>query len=474
MCVLGCGPQRTLPTSVSVPGRDDLIELGPNRAVSITDDVTVTVGDGVSGLLVQLSGAAGTAAYASFYLTHWWVPVSGQQQPDDLKENTSNGFMTRDAREVPGHVDWLYPNSDVETLVPGLYRMSVDGRVGALGTDRVTDGTFYARFFAHRSVDDAPCTLSVEFIFAKGLIGGTNPQMLADQLVAKMGALYKQVNISINRYWAREVPLDSADLVIDTRDPKISALAAASTALDGAKDNALHLILVNSVTQGGEPVAGYSLGLPGPYRLHTPDGQLVPNAGVLVALGEFGDPQSGGLDIAALGTTCAHEGGHYLGLYHTSELATPDSDPISDTPECRQGEGRGPCDEMSDVMYPSGGASRSILTHGQGRVMRRHPLCTVVGATPSDPDAGSTAAGPAAGRADCPQTCPAGQLCQTVTGVTACRAACDAKTPCAGSAVCTASDDGSAMVCAGGGAAPAPPASPAPAVGGGNPPPIAG
>ena len=44
------------------------------------------------------------------------------------------------------------------------------------------------------------------------------------------------------------------------------------------------------------------------------------------------------------------------------------------------------CDETTNIMYPSGGAARSLLTAGQGKIMRRHPLCRLESTGAMDPD----------------------------------------------------------------------------------------
>jgi hypothetical protein len=81
-----------------------------------------------------------------------------------------------------------------------------------------------------------------------------------------------------------------------------------------------------------------------------------------------------------MATTCAHEVGHYLGLYHTTELDGEDVDPISDTPDC--GTTTAACAATMNLMYPIGGAARQALTAGQGMVLRRHPLCRTMPAMP--------------------------------------------------------------------------------------------
>src|SRR5690606_25797474 len=112
----------------------------------------------------------------------------------------------------------------------------------------------------------------------------------------------------------------------------------------------------------------YSMGLPGPYDADRP------NAAVLISTEAYTDG-NGYLDINGLSTTLAHELGHYLGMYHTSERAGNTHDPIADSPECSQDEFSCSEEYTQNLMSSGGGAARWRFTEGQGVVMRRHPLC---------------------------------------------------------------------------------------------------
>ena len=155
------------------------------------------------------------------------------------------------------------------------------------------------------------------------------------------------------------------------------------------------------------PIAGYSLGLPGPFAAERP------TAAVLVSLAPFASAATGALDTDGLGTTAAHEIGHYLGLYHTSERDGSEHDPIGDTPECADGEVA--CADAGNVMFWTGGGGRNKLTAGQGAIMRRHPLVTAA-PVPSLP------------AADCHGPCNAGDSCVVLGGQSVCATACDPST----------------------------------------------
>jgi len=213
---------------------------------------------------------------------------------------------------------------------------------------------------------------------------------------------------------ASALPLDGGRLSAASLLMLQSALRAG-----GARADAVHLVVVRGLDDGGDDVAGYSLGLPGPFSADRP------TAAVLVSAATYRS-SSGALDTDGLGTTAAHEIGHYLGLYHTSERDGSAHDPIADTPECAAGDSA--CPDAENVMFWTGGGSRHLMTAGQGAVMRRHPL--VVAAAPPRPAA-----------ATCANPCNAGDTCVLLGGISECATACDpVAMPCT-SGRCALSDD---------------------------------
>jgi hypothetical protein len=67
-------------------------------------------------------------------------------------------------------------------------------------------------------------------------------------------------------------------------------------------------------------------------------------------------------DPAVLAHVMAHEGGHWLGLFHTSEI-TGTLDQMPDTPEGQAGN--------TYLMYPAVGGGTTISS-GQAAVLRNH------------------------------------------------------------------------------------------------------
>jgi hypothetical protein len=94
--------------------------------------------------------------------------------------------------------------------------------------------------------------------------------------------------------------------------------------VDPAGDRAITYFMVQEITDAdGATILGLSGGPPGTAAVGGTS-----KSGVVVTVSDFAsDPD----EIARI---MAHEGGHFLGLFHTTEKDGSKSDPLSDTPEC--------------------------------------------------------------------------------------------------------------------------------------------
>jgi hypothetical protein len=107
-------------------------------------------------------------------------------------------------------------------------------------------------------------------------------------------------------------------------------------------DNSLHLFLVDDILQGGQSgfkTVGIDGSIPGPS---TVGGTIM--SGAVVSVADVGHESvagacSGAVDISRCGAdsvalVAAHEAGHWLGLYHTTEKGGAVFDPVADTGTC--------------------------------------------------------------------------------------------------------------------------------------------
>jgi hypothetical protein len=138
----------------------------------------------------------------------------------------------------------------------------------------------------------------------------------------------------------------------------------------GAANTALDVFFVADIdSRGGGDVGGISGGTPVPFGMHG-----TPGSGVAIATDMF--LASG--DTRALGRTLAHELGHALGLFHTTEVDGSACDPLPDTPVCRDRNGNGLLDAREcaamggdNLMFPTSDATDALLTPDQIAVLQR-------------------------------------------------------------------------------------------------------
>ena len=139
----------------------------------------------------------------------------------------------------------------------------------------------------------------------------------------------------------------------------------------------LNFFLVQEIVGGraGYIILGIAGGIPGP----PPGVNGTTHSGVAITMTGFRrSPQQ-------LAQTMAHEGGHYLGLFHTTEAEGNAFDPLPDTPECssrdrdRNGDGLVGYDEClrgsgaENLMFWAAGDAAEDVSNDQSFVVVRNP-----------------------------------------------------------------------------------------------------
>ena len=136
----------------------------------------------------------------------------------------------------------------------------------------------------------------------------------------------------------------------------------------------INFFFVQEIVGGDEGfiILGIAGGIPGPPAI-----QGTVHSGVALTMMGFRDQP------VVLGQTMAHEGGHYLGLFHTSESGGTSHDPLPDTAQCKASNdadfdgyvttqecsGRG----SDNFMFWLAAEGSNRVSDEQGRVVRRNP-----------------------------------------------------------------------------------------------------
>ncbi len=119
----------------------------------------------------------------------------------------------------------------------------------------------------------------------------------------------------------------------------------------------------------GSGVIGISLGLPGTAGLHG-----TRSSGVAFTTEFLGGEIPGqGNGNRYTGVVLAHEIGHYLGLFHTTEQFSAGFDPLDDTPECLRNFPNG-CPDLQNLMFPLAGIDHQDVSAGQSWQIGVNPL----------------------------------------------------------------------------------------------------
>lgn len=202
--------------------------------------------------------------------------------------------------------------------------------------------------------DTGVLDLNLHFTGAQGLTAESAQVDASFQgMLESMRTIYRQVGIELGAITYRDI--DGGYRTIETLDGASSDLQAMFSESDGNPD-ALNLFFVDELSAGAfggfGVILGIAGGIPGPLV------QGSARSGVAIAI----KPVQGA--PAGIDTTMAHETGHFLGLFHTSEQAffgPQIHDPLPDTPN----------NDETYLMFNTGAGNK--LSEQQGRVMRANP-----------------------------------------------------------------------------------------------------
>jgi hypothetical protein len=237
----------------------------------------------------------------------------------DFNDPSSVEYKAHLVDFLPGGGGMLYPNSPRLPLIPGKYEI-------LFGSTRNTQ-VKYDTLIKRQSGVVAGGSLPVVVWFTKNAIlnAATAQTNAAFQEGLRIcGEIYKSIGITLGPYTYKDMTGPNAEkwAVID----QIEQLGDLFANSNESPERALHLFMIDQFAwEGGATVLGISGGIPGP-----PAYPGLRHGGVAVALSYL---DKGG-KTSVFGETIAHEGGHFLGLFHTSERDGSAFDPLLDTPQC--------------------------------------------------------------------------------------------------------------------------------------------
>ncbi|MEL6741773.1 MAG: M12 family metallo-peptidase [Planctomycetota bacterium] len=148
-----------------------------------------------------------------------------------------------------------------------------------------------------------------------------------------------------------------------------------STPIEGSS-RAMNIYFIEDFTDA-PGVLGVAAGIPGPNGI-----PQTPGSGVVVALTSH-RTVDGVVNTTLMGETIAHELGHQLGLFHTSESDGSGHDVVDDTAECTladdaNGDGQLAAEECPDganvMFWTSASFSQSTMSASQSDVLFFSPV----------------------------------------------------------------------------------------------------
>lgn len=192
------------------------------------------------------------------------------------------------------------------------------------------------------------------------------------EVLSIVETIYAQADVALGEVRFFSVPEDAEEAYSVVRSETDVARLAMLTEAPGTDADSMlsaNLILVQSFDfTDSAGTLGISMGIPGAPALHGSGISGVALTGEYI--GRESRYENGNEFTAAI---LAHELGHFLGLFHTTESNARSFDPLDDTPRCTTGFPRD-CPDLGNLMFPLADSRNSSLTEDQAHTIGVNPL----------------------------------------------------------------------------------------------------
>ncbi|MGM0558898.1 MAG: hypothetical protein ACQEVA_21095 [Myxococcota bacterium] len=310
------------------------------------------------------------------YMVTPFLPDGGQLAPDNvvLPDDTvvdfrgNNSFQLATA-QIFGVLSPL--------IMPAIDAFSSQAQPGVHSMEVETDASELCYYKLEESTPGTTIDLNIHLVGLPDVDASTAPNDADFQAtIDEFDRIYQQVGLEIGNINYIDVTGDAATEFSIVRSQRaVQELVATSTRPAGGYDEALsaNIFFVQGMELGG--AIGISMGLPGPAGLHgTPASGVVFTSEYMgrTVPDRFTNSDVDGNEFTGL--IIAHEVGHYLGLFHTTEQDGRGTDPVDDTAECDSSDFPSDCPDLNNLMFPLAGKGHTEVSAGQTFMMKSNPL----------------------------------------------------------------------------------------------------